>query len=83
MLWDPHLDFQCLLVSKQLIHFKVHIRDGELLFTIAYGANDIMERRRSWIELANMASNIQSCWFITSDFNSKLSFEDRIGGNCV
>jgi len=42
-----------------------------------------MERKKLWIKVANIASNIQSPWFIAGDFNSILSFEDRISANYV
>ena len=42
-----------------------------------------MERRSLWADMVALSDTIHEPWFVAGDFNSVLSFEDKVGGNPI
>lgn len=70
--------------TSQIIHAEVTDIAGhsQFLYTAVYGLHTIEDRKSLWSNLVAIGTNA-SPWIVTGDFNSLLTYEDRVNGNPV
>ncbi|XP_070027760.1 uncharacterized protein LOC142170514 [Nicotiana tabacum] len=86
LVWDV-MEVECVVKEKseQFIHANVLVKDMNMKFdfTAVYGLHTLEDRRKLWMDLLQIKSNIQEAWLIMGDFNAIRSKEDRPTGNPV
>ncbi|XP_043692921.1 uncharacterized protein LOC122643360 [Telopea speciosissima] len=85
-LWDvEYVDISPILITDQLIHVKVMVKNTILVFeaTVVYGANFEPDRRDLWSNLRSLRANIAHPWVTLGDFNSICHPSEKLGGRPV
>ncbi|XP_058768386.1 uncharacterized protein LOC131642116 [Vicia villosa] len=71
--------------TDQYIHFDVLDMQGSRvhILTVIYAQNQLMQRRKLWDDIKQVAGNIHDPWLVVGDYNNVLHPNDRIGGHPV
>jgi hypothetical protein len=79
--WDVKL----LACSDQFIHCEFYDVGGKLShwISVIYAQNQLVNRKKLWIDIKNCANSIQGPWMVIGDFNNVLTVADRAGGKPV
>lgn len=69
--------------SDQYIHYKVNNVSNSYALIVIYAHNQLINRRKIWMDINQLANSIQGPWMLVGDFNNVLNVKDKIGGNSV
>lgn len=71
--------------GDQYIHCEMcHINGQRICWvTFIYAHNQLLERKKLWKEVKDLATTIHDQWIVLGGFNNVLSSADRVGGNPV
>ncbi|KAK6779959.1 hypothetical protein RDI58_022143 [Solanum bulbocastanum] len=81
VIWNPNkVTFIKKEDRNQCIHGLVKIKNSNIQFqfTAVYGLNTLTTRIPLWTTIKQLNNNINEPWLIMGDFNSILSYEDRL-----
>lgn len=69
--------------SGQYIHYKVNNVSNSYALVVIYAHNQLINMRKIWMDINQLANSIQGPWMLVGDFNNVLNVKDRTGGNPV
>ncbi|XP_058776813.1 uncharacterized protein LOC131651162 [Vicia villosa] len=86
VMWK-HKELKVKIQTKgdQFIHCELSDNYGHklCLITFIYAHNQLMERKKLWKEIKDLANNVHDQWIVMGDFNNVLNSTNQIGGNPV
>jgi hypothetical protein len=51
--------------------------------SVIYAQNQLVNRKRLWLDIKNCARSVQGPWMVIGDFNNVLTVADRAGGTPI
>nr|DAD32235.1 TPA_asm: hypothetical protein HUJ06_011086 [Nelumbo nucifera] len=83
LLWkDEDIAVHATSISNRCIHATIHLHPSQPQWTLStiYGHPDARQRSQTWLELQNLANNINNAWMLMGDFNANLDPSEKQGG---
>ncbi|KAJ4842985.1 hypothetical protein Tsubulata_036399 [Turnera subulata] len=79
LLWRNNVCVEIKLQHFQFLHFSLRVDFGEMEFTGVYGSPQLAMHCYLWENLCQLASYVQSPWYVAGDFNAILSADEIRG----
>lgn len=86
VMWkDRSIKMKVMKCSDQFIHCEMYTIHGmkKHWLTIIYAHNQLVNRKKLWLDIKNYANTVKGHWMVIRDSNNVLNMVDRIGGSHV
>lgn len=80
LLWKKDVSLSILSANQNFIDTLISFKGKEFHGTFVYGEPDISKRLAVWTAISDLATNRDSPWFLTGDFNEITDNSEKSGG---